>query len=168
MALRRTGSGRGRASAVTRGAFRRSGNGLPVDIRCAAPRQDRNVDRGTPAGAGFSTSITGLPVGARWSQCGAAAGRAEEGRGHEDDFGMVPQRAVPKIRDDCFAGIEPAMDRQTGIDLPALFSHQRQRMMIRMRHRSPQNTCWVYSEISIRSLKLSVTVRSATSKTKSP
>ena len=82
---------------------------------------------------------------------------------------MMPQRAVPEIRRDLFAGIEPAMDRQIIFDRPAPFLHGRQRMVIRMCHRLlPQNTCWVYSEVSIRSLKLSVTVRSPTSKRKSP
>ena len=80
-------------------------------------------------------------------------GRTEDGLGQEDALGMVAERAVPEIRDDRFAGVEPAMERQLIVDRSTPFPHRGQRMMIRMCHRSlPQNTCWVYSEVSIRSL----------------
>src|SRR6516162_2740622 len=103
-----------------------------------------------------------------------AAGRQCDGRtkdrlGHEDAFGVMAERAVPEIRCDLLPGIEPAMDRQIVVDCTAPLLHRGERMMIWMCHCFLlQNTCWVYSEVSIRSLKLSLIVRSATSKRKSP
>src|SRR6516164_5450380 len=96
-------------------------------------------------------------------------GRTKDGLRHEDAFGVVAKRAVPEVRRDLLAGIEPVMDRQIVAGRPTPLLHGGERIMIGMRHCFLlQNTCWVYSEVSMRSLKLSVIDRSTTSKRKSP
>ena len=52
-------------------------------------------------------------------------GRTEDGLGQEDAFGVVAERAVPEIRGDRLAGIEPAMDRQVIFDRARPISSRR-------------------------------------------
>src|SRR5580700_4881967 len=61
--------------------------------------------------------------------------RAEETLQHEDAFGMMPQRAVPKISGDGFRLVEPLMQRQIVLGRAAPFLHRGKRVMITMSHR---------------------------------
>src|ERR1700693_2045167 len=60
--------------------------------------------------------------------------RAEEPLQHEDAFGVMAQRAVPKIRGDRLRLVEPLMQRQKLLRRAAPFFHGGKRVVIAMSH----------------------------------
>src|SRR5208282_2209515 len=68
-----------------------------------------------------------------------AAGRyrdrwPEEALQHEDAFGMMAERAMPKISGDRLRLVEPLMQRQIVLCRPAPFLHRGERVVIAMSH----------------------------------
>jgi len=58
----------------------------------------------------------------------------EDGFGHEDAFGVVPQRPVTEISGDLLGLVEPGMDGDVILRFTAPFLGAGERVMIRMCH----------------------------------